>query len=82
MLHPPENTSHCVRALQVSLDLASFELVKDSAVLVELLREGCVDLVFCNEEEAQALAEVATAVFKSAFQSSVHPSCTLIWANL
>ena len=51
-------------------------------MLLELLREGCVDLVFCNEEEAQALAEVAIAVCRFTFQSSARPSCTLAQALL
>ncbi len=44
---------------QVSMDLASFELVRNCAgVLLGLLRERLLDLVFCNEQEAAALAEV------------------------
>jgi sugar/nucleoside kinase (ribokinase family) len=42
----------------VSLDLASFELVRSCKdTLVQLLEEGLLDLVFANEEEAVALAE-------------------------
>ena len=44
---------------QVSMDLASFELVRNCAdALLGLLRERLLDLVFCNEQEAAALAEV------------------------
>lgn len=44
---------------QVSLDLASFEVVRACAgPLLDLLRERMMDLVFCNEQEAIALAEV------------------------
>ena len=46
-------------AMQVSLDLASFEVVRGCAgALLGLLREGLLDIVFCNEAEAAALAEV------------------------
>jgi len=42
----------------VSLDLASFETVRNCrSTLMALLREGLVDVVFCNEEEAAALSE-------------------------
>lgn len=41
----------------VSLDLASFEVVRNCrGALLDLLREGLVDVVFANEEEAAALA--------------------------
>jgi sugar/nucleoside kinase (ribokinase family) len=41
----------------VSLDLASFEVIRScEAVLRELLGGGGVDVVFCNEDEAAALA--------------------------
>lgn len=46
--------------LQVSLDLASFELVHNCGdALARVLREGLVDVVFCNEEEACAVLELA-----------------------
>jgi hypothetical protein len=46
-------------APQVSLDLASFEVVRACAgLLLDLLHERLLDLVFCNEQEAAALAEV------------------------
>ena len=42
----------------VSLDLASFELVRScKGTLLQLMEEGLLDLVFANEEEAVALAE-------------------------
>ncbi len=45
---------------QVSLDLASFETVRDCREgLTSVLREGLVDLLFCNEQEAQAYAQVS-----------------------
>lgn len=45
---------------QVSLDLASFEVVQSCQdTLLKLLREGLVDILFCNTAEAEALAEVA-----------------------
>ncbi len=45
-------------APQVSLDLASFEVVRACAApLLALLTERLLDLVFCNEQEAAALAE-------------------------
>lgn len=48
------------RNMQVSLDLASFELVHNCAdALVRVLRAGLVDVVFCNEEEALAVLEVS-----------------------
>ncbi|KAG2496791.1 hypothetical protein HYH03_005199 [Edaphochlamys debaryana] len=41
----------------VSLDLASFELVRNcKAALLGLLKDGLVDLIFANEEEAVTLA--------------------------
>ena len=44
---------------QVSLDLASFELVHAcQGLLLEVLQGGLVDLVFCNEQEAAAVAQV------------------------
>lgn len=45
--------------LQVSLDLASFELVHNCGdALARVLREGLVDVVFCNEEEACAVLQL------------------------
>lgn len=45
--------------LQVSLDLASFEVVNNNhATLLRWMTEGLLDLVFCNLEEAEALAKV------------------------
>ncbi len=42
--------------MQVSLDLASFELVHNCGdALMRVLKEGLVDVVFCNEEEALAV---------------------------
>lgn len=42
------------------MDLASFEVVKScQKTLKALLAEGLVDIVFCNEEEAEALCEVS-----------------------
>ena len=41
----------------VSLDLASFEVVRNRReALEEILRSGMIDLVFCNEDEARELA--------------------------
>lgn len=58
--------------MQVSLDLASFEVVRGCAgALLGLLHEGLLDIVFCNEVEAAALAEVLPPM-----GSSVHnPVC-------
>lgn len=45
--------------LQVSLDLASFELVHNCGdALARVLTEGLVDVVFCNEEEACAVLKL------------------------
>lgn len=45
----------------MSLDLASFELVRNSAAALQgLLAEGLVDVVLANEEEAQAFSCVAS----------------------
>ena len=45
--------------MQVSLDLASFEVVHNCQhTLLTVLREGLVDILFCNTAEAEALAEV------------------------
>ena len=44
------------RGALVSLDLASFEVVRNCrAQLCSLLDEGLVDLLFCNEDEAAEL---------------------------
>ena len=44
------------RGALVSLDLASFEVVRNCrAALIEILREGHVDLLFANEDEAAEL---------------------------
>jgi len=41
----------------VSLDLASFEVVRNRReALEEILRSGVIDVVFCNEDEARELA--------------------------
>lgn len=41
------------------MDLASFEVVRGCAgALLALLREGLLDIAFCNVQEAAALAEV------------------------
>lgn len=43
---------------QVSLDLASFELVRNTLPSLQgLLQAGLVDLIFANEEEAAMLCE-------------------------
>ncbi|KAI7846386.1 hypothetical protein COHA_000097 [Chlorella ohadii] len=45
---------------RVSLDLASFEVVQNCwAALDSLLQERLVDIVFCNEQEAEALCQAA-----------------------
>ena len=45
---------------QISLDLASFEIVRGCWDALEaILRAGLVDVVFCNEDEAAAVCEVA-----------------------
>eukprot|EP00884_Botryococcus_braunii_P009420 jgi/Botrbrau1/1847/Bobra.146_1s0041.1 len=44
----------------VSMDLASFELVCNCwSLLAELLQEGLLDIVVCNEEEALMVAKMA-----------------------
>jgi sugar/nucleoside kinase (ribokinase family) len=64
-LYRPELAAGALRAARAkngaaSLDLASFELVRARrAPLLGLLREGLVDCLFCNEDEACALAEAA-----------------------
>lgn len=46
----------------VSLDLASFEVVRQcQAPLFQLLETGAVDIVFCNEDESAALADLSAA---------------------
>lgn len=46
---------------QVSLDTASFEVVRNCwHSLVSLLEEGLVDLLLCNEDEALAVAEASS----------------------
>lgn len=43
-----------------SLDLASFEVVRDcEAALNQILSTGCVDVVFCNEDEAEAVCKIS-----------------------
>lgn len=43
----------------VSLDMASFETVKNClASLTDILKEGLVDIMFSNEQEAERLADV------------------------
>ena len=64
-------------ARQVSLDLASFEVVRGCAdALLGLLRERLLDIVFCNEQEAAALAEVLprllAAMHLSVLRSKLH----------
>ena len=50
--------SHLV-FLQVSIDLASFEVVQNCfGQLQTFLESGSFDLVLCNEEEAAAIAKV------------------------
>ena len=45
--------------VQVSIDLASFEVVQNCFTELEkLLRSRSFDLVLCNEEEAGAIAKV------------------------
>ena len=45
--------------MQVSLDLSSFELVQHcKETLLYLLEEHYVDIVACNEEEAEAFSDV------------------------
>ena len=47
--------------MQVCLDTASFEVVTNCwQTLLGLLKEGLVDLLLCNEDEALAVAEVAS----------------------
>jgi sugar/nucleoside kinase (ribokinase family) len=65
-LYRPQLAAEALRAArrrggQTSLDLASFELVRArwQDALLPLLREGLVDLLFCNEDEARELAEAA-----------------------
>lgn len=68
-LHFICNTSHALNGLpvQVSLDLASFEVVRSCQdTLLKLLREGLVDILFCNTAEAEALAEVGPRQQQSA----------------
>ena len=50
----------------VSIDLASFEVVRNSReTLLKLLvqKPGFVDILFCNEDEAKALVEVIPELF-------------------
>lgn len=47
----------------VSLDLASFEVVRGCrAALREILESGMIDVVFCNEDEARELVSVSGIV--------------------
>ncbi|KAK9831414.1 hypothetical protein WJX81_002890 [Elliptochloris bilobata] len=65
VLYRPELARGVLRAARqagalVSLDLASFEVVHGCAdALLGLLHERALDIVFCNEQEAEALAKVA-----------------------
>ena len=68
LFHVATSQLHCICShthasnslpTQVSLDLASFEVVRNCQhTLLKLLREGLVDILFCNTAEAEALAEV------------------------
>lgn len=54
----------------VSMDLASFELVRNCLpALLELLTSGCIDVIFANEEEAMMLASELGLVEKGGGQS-------------
>jgi sugar/nucleoside kinase (ribokinase family) len=47
------------RGAMVSLDLASFEVVRNCrAQLLEILESGVVDLLFANEDEAEELMNI------------------------
>jgi sugar/nucleoside kinase (ribokinase family) len=56
-----EATMRSARAsgCKISLDLASFEIVKScfEALTAKLLKEKLVDILFCNEDEARAACE-------------------------
>lgn len=46
----------------MSLDLASYEVVNNNhSTLCRWMQQGLLDLVFCNLEEAQALAKVGAS---------------------
>lgn len=56
----------------VSLDLASFEVVRGCRdTLMSLLKEGLVDIVFANEDEAAAITEDSTPGGVDAAQSLI-----------
>ena len=49
---------------KISLDLASFEIVKScwEALTAKLLKEKLIDILFCNEDEARAACEIGNLV--------------------
>lgn len=59
--------------LQVCLDTASFEVVRNCwQSLVSLLKEGLVDLLLCNEEEALAVAEASSQLPHHVYVLATH----------
>ena len=57
---------YCVSLVQVSLDLSSFELVEHcKETLLQLLQEGLVDIVACNEEEVEAFSKVSPSSLRN-----------------
>ncbi|GAX77562.1 hypothetical protein CEUSTIGMA_g5006.t1 [Chlamydomonas eustigma] len=71
---------------QVSMDLASFELVRHcKSSLLDLLESGCLDIVFANEHEAAELALQLHLVPASAsHEEQVEAAQTLLlkWCQL
>jgi sugar/nucleoside kinase (ribokinase family) len=61
-----EATMRSARAAgsKISLDLASFEIVKScwEALMSNLLKENLIDVLFCNEDEAAAACEAGRLV--------------------
>lgn len=67
---------------RVSLDLASFEVVRSCfGALLGLLRQALVDLLFCNEQEAAALCRVSCQPMGEGGCSRCRGACHLLEAD-
>lgn len=65
--------------LKVSIDLASFEIVRDNMDILPKLIEKYVDIVFCNEDEASMYLHSTN--YKNLFSELEH-SCEIIALKL
>lgn len=83
-LYRPDITKSIMQKAQqahsrVSLDLASFEVVKTCfSTLKNILETGLVDIVFCNEDEARALSAAAEATNGSKFLRQLCADATVV----